>query len=340
MRLVDQEAVAELLPMRDCIEAVREALTALGRGEAVQPLRSVMWLPDHSGALGMMPGYLGDPKVLGMKVVSVFPGNEGTDLDSHQGMVVLFEPDTGRPAALVDATEITAVRTAAASGVATDALARADARSLALLGSGTQARTHLEAMAVVRNLEEVRVWSRTPGHAERFADAHRHRIDAHLQVSGSAEEAVRQADIVCTTTSAATPILEGAWLMAGCHVNAAGSSVPFTRELDGEAVRRGRLFVDRRESTLSEAGDFLLAAEDGVVDPGHIVAEIGEVLAGTHPGRTGDEEMTLFESTGLAVEDLAAARLVYVRALEAGVGLDVELGGRRRDDPEGDAHGH
>ena len=330
MLLVDQETVVRLLPMDECIRVVAEAFESLGRGEAVQPLRSVMWLPDRSGALGMMPGYLGDPAVLGMKVIAVFPGNEGSELDSHQGMVVLFDPDDGQPLALIDATEITAVRTAAASGVATDVLARHDAARLALLGSGTQARAHLEAMTVVRDVAEVKIWSRTRRHAERFVDEHRHRIPARMEVSESPQEAVRDAEIVCTTTSAENPILEGAWLAAGCHVNAAGSSVPFARELDGEAVRRSRLFVDRRESTLAEAGDFLLAAEEGLVDPDHIVAEIGEVLAGIDPGRTTEDEITLFESTGLAVEDLAAARLVYDRAREEDAGSEVYLGGRRR----------
>lgn len=316
--------------MDECIRAVADALTVLARGEAVQPLRSVLWLPDRSGALGMMPGYLSDPGVMGVKVVSVFPGNEGTDLDSHQGMVVLFDPESGRPLAMVDATEITAMRTGAVSGVATDLLARPDARRMALLGSGTQARTHLEAMASVRALAEVRVWSRTREHAERFVREHAGRVSARMEVSESPEEAVMQADVVCTTTSASTPILEGAWLAPGTHVNAIGSSVPFARELDGEAVRRSSLFVDRRESTLAEAGDYLLAAEEGYVGADHIVAEIGEVSAGTHPGRAAQDEITLFESTGLAVEDLAAAHHVYRRALAAALGVRVELGGRRR----------
>lgn len=329
MLMIDQDAVAVLLPMEECIEAVAGAVAVLARGEAVQPLRSVMWLPDRSGAIGSMPAYLGEPGILGTKVVSVFPGNEGTDFDSHQGMVVLFDPVSGIPRAIIDATEITALRTAAMSGVATDLLARPDATRLAILGSGTQARTHLEAVAAVRDLTQVKVWSRTRAHAERFVREHRGHMTAEVEASDTVRESVMSADIVCTTTSAATPILEGGWLAPGTHVNAVGSSVPHTRELDGEAVRRSSLFVDRRESTLSEAGDVLLAMEEGIVGADHIVAEIGDVVVGRHPGRTSEEEVTLFESTGLAVEDLAAADHVYRRALVAGLGTRVELGGRR-----------
>lgn len=328
--VIDQGQVAELLPMDECIAAVSTALAALARGEAVQPLRPVLWLPDRRGALGLMPAALEPLRAMAVKVVSVFPGNEGTDLDAHQGFVALFDTERGRLLCLADATEITALRTAATSAVATDLLARADAAVLALLGSGTQARTHLEAMTLVRPIDQVRVWSRTPEHAAAFAV--RHGGSVEVVAVPTVAEAVGGADVVCTTTASPAPILEGAWLTPGVHVNAVGSSVPFAREVDGETMRRSTVFVDRRESTLAEAGDFLLARDEGLIGDEDIAAEIGEVLIGLHPGRTSAEEITLFESTGLGVEDLAAVHHVYARAREEGVGTVIELGGRRHAD--------
>jgi ornithine cyclodeaminase/alanine dehydrogenase-like protein (mu-crystallin family) len=312
--------------MADCIEAVRDALAALARGDAIQPLRPVMWLPDKVGALGMMPGYLGPIETMGIKTVSVFPGNEGTEYDSHQGTVMLFDAHNGSLTAVIDATEITAVRTAAASAVATDHLAKSDASVLALLGSGTQGRAHLHAIPLVRAIEEVRVWSRDPDNALRLVDESG---DVKATAVSSVAEAVAGADIVCTTTASPEPILTGAMLEAGMHVNAVGSSVPFARELDSAAMAMSRIFVDRRESTLNESGDFLMARDDGAVDQADLLAELGEVIVGSHPGRESDQDITTFVSLGLAVEDIAAGHLVYRRAVEAGEGIDMELGGRR-----------
>lgn len=327
--IVNQEEVARLLPMAQCIDVMADALAALARGEGTQPLRPVMWLPERVGALGMMPGYLGHIKTMGIKVVSVFPGNQGTEYDSHQGTVMLFETKNGRLLALMDATEITAVRTAATTAVATKLLARQDATDLAILGSGVQARTHLEAMLLTRPLERVRVWSRTREHAEQFARREAARHEVEIEVMSDVGSAVRDADIICTTTSSPEPILNGAMLAAGAHVNAVGSSVSFARELDTAAVVKSRLFVDRRESTVNEAGDFLFPKKEGAIDDNHIVAEIGEILTGQHPGREGQDDITLFKSLGLAVEDVASAHFVYEQAVEQGVGTWVELGGGR-----------
>ena len=266
---------------------------------------------------------------MGLKVISVFPGNQGTEYDSHQGVVLLFETDHGRLQAIIDATEITAIRTAAVSGVATKLLARADAKDLAVLGSGVQARTHLEAMLLVRPIERVRVWSRKPDHAGSFAERESERYGREIETMTSAEAAVEGADIICTTTAASEPILQGAWLNAGAHINAVGSSIPSARELDTAAVVRSRLFVDRKESTLNEAGDYLFPKNEGVIDENHIIAEIGELLLERHPGRESDEEITLFKSLGLAVEDLASAAWIYERAREKGLGKVIELGGER-----------
>jgi ornithine cyclodeaminase len=329
VRILNQADVARLLPMGECIEAMVRALVALAQGQAQLPLRTVLRLPEGKGFFGVMPGELRSPLALGAKIISVFPGNEGTELDSHQGMVVLFDPETGAPRALLDASSITAIRTAAVSGVATRALARDDAGDLAILGSGVQARTHLEAMQVVRKLRRVRVWSRRLESAEAFARWSAGHFGTPVEVAASAEAASRGADLICTVTASPTPVLQADWVAAGCHINAVGSSSPRNRELDAALMRRGRLIVDRRESALNEAGDFLLARQEGAIGDDHIQGELGEVLTGRVAGRTRSGEITIFKSLGLAVEDLAAADLVLGKAAANGVGTLIELGGHR-----------
>ncbi len=324
---ISQDEVPELLPMADCIEAVRQALSDLARGDGIQPLRPVMWLPERVGALGMMPGHLGSIETMGIKTVTVFPGNAGTEYDSHQGTVMLFDARNGRLKAVIDATEITAIRTAAASAVATDMLARQDSSVLAVLGAGVQGHSHVEAIPRVRPITEIRVWSRSPESAAGLAAAGAG--NATIRAVGSVAEAVAGADIICTTTASPEPILLGSLLEAGMHVNAVGSSVPFARELDSEAMARSRIFVDRRESTLNESGDFLMAQADGVVGEDDIVAELGDLIVGAHSGRGSDQEITTFVSLGLAVEDIAAGDLVYRNALSSGRGVSIEFGGTR-----------
>jgi ornithine cyclodeaminase len=243
--------------------------------------------------------------------------------------VLLFGTEHGEIQAIVDASAITAIRTAAASGVATQLLARQDAENLAILGSGVQATSHLEAMLLARTIRRVRIWSRTPARAQRFARLVAEKHGVHIQPVLTARDAVQNADIICTTTAAPDPVLLGEWLSPGTHINAVGSSLPFTRELDTAAMVRSRLFVDRRESTLNEAGDFLMPLQEGAIDEGHIQGEIGEILLGQNPGRGSPEEITLFKSLGLAVQDLASARYVYRAARDRGLGSTVELGGAR-----------
>jgi ornithine cyclodeaminase len=328
--IVNQSEVKQLLPMAECIEVMAEALKTLSRGQAILPLRPVMWLPEKVGALGMMPAYMGDLQIMGLKIVSVFPGNHGTEYDSHMGAVMIFETKHGQPLAVMDATEITAIRTAAVSGVATRLLAREGAGDLAVLGSGTQARTHLEAMLLCRKIRRVRVWSRNPDNGRRFAERESKRHSIRVELMPTVQAAVQGADIICTTTSSPDPILLGNYLSPGCHINAVGSSVPFARELNTEAVVKSRLFVDRRESTVNEAGDFLIPKKEGAIGDGHIQGEIGEILLGKVKGRKSQEEITLFKSLGLAVEDLASADHVYKKAIAAGMGTRVELGGSRQ----------
>ncbi|MDQ6883059.1 MAG: ornithine cyclodeaminase family protein [Candidatus Dormibacteraeota bacterium] len=321
--------VMHLLPMRDCIRVVREALAALARGKAIVPLRTVMRLPDGSGFLGVMPGYLGSDEgreaALGMKAVCVFPGNSARGIDTHQGAVVLFDQETGQLAALMDGATVTAIRTAAVSGVATDLLARKDAGALAILGAGVQARTHLEAIGAVRNLTKVRVWSRDPGHVARFVKEARGTYRGRIDAAGTAEEAVRGADIVVTVTASPQPIISRAWIKDDAHINAVGASIPTAREIDSETMTAARLFVDRRESALNEAGDVLIPMREGAFGPDHIEAELGEVIIGKHAGRRSSGELTLFKSLGIAVEDVATAAYIVARAKETGVGQKVTM---------------
>ena len=324
--ILNQREVPQLLPMPECIQVMKDTLTALANGQAVLPLRPVLPLPDGN-LLVMMPSYLGSIRAAGTKVISVFPGNHGTQYDAHQGVVLVFDGEHGVLRAIVDATSITAIRTPAVSGLATRLLARPDAAELAILGSGTQARGHLEAMLAVRPIRRVRVWSRNPDHAEAFARSQSERFCIPVRAAAGAEQAVRGADIVCTATSSSEPVLKGEWLEPGMHINAAGSSVPGARELDTTAVLRSRMYVDRRESAVNEAGDFLTPKREGAVDDSHILGEIGQVLTGAVAGRGSDEEITLFKSLGLAIEDLAAADYAYRKALELGIGVQVEIGG-------------
>jgi ornithine cyclodeaminase len=276
-----------------------------------------------------MPAYLAQPPALGVKAISVFPGNLGTEYDAHQGAVLLFDVAYGRLLAMMDATEITAIRTAAVSGVATRLLARAEAADLAIIGSGVQARTHLEAMLLVRPIRRVRVWSRTPEHARHFAEAASARHGITVEPAPTARDAVAAADLICVATSSPDPVLHGEWIAEGAHINAVGASQPSARELDTAAVVRSRLFVDRIESALNEAGDFLIPKREGAIGDDHIRGEIGDLLLGRVAGRTSPHEVTLFKSLGLAVEDLAAAHHIYMRAQESGAGTWVEFGGTR-----------
>lgn len=317
--------------MDECMDVMAEVLAAVARGEAILPLRPILRLPEKVGALAMMPSYLGNIDAVGVKVITVFPGNHGTKYDSHQGAVLLFETTHGQLLALMDASAITAIRTAAVSGVATRLLARPDAHSVAILGSGVQARTHLAAMIQSRSITSVRVWSRDAEHARQFAEREALLHGIPITLAATVQEAVAEAEIINTTTAATEPILNGEWIAPGTHVNAIGSSVPSARELDTVAVGKARLYVDRRESTLNEAGDFLLAKKEGAIGDDHIVGEIGDLLLGNVEGRRTSDEITLFKSLGLAVEDLAAANHIYKKAVEVNAGVLAELGGERDD---------
>ena len=309
--------VRAVLDMSSCIDAMEAALVSLERGETTMPLRFVV-RPPGDEVLGLMPAHRGGASPLfSLKEIVIAPGNSAEGLDSHQGAVLLHDGGTGELRAVLNASAVTEIRTAAVSGVATRLLARPDSRCVAILGTGVQGRSHVQAMQAVLAAPELRIWSRTPAHAEALA------LECHGFVCETVEEALAEADVVCTCTSAREPIVRRKWLAAGTHVNAVGSSVPSARELEARVVADSSLFVDRRESTLNESGDYLLAVRELGLGPDHIRAELGEVLVGTARGRTSSEELTLFKSLGLAVEDLAAAELCVARARDAGIGVEV-----------------
>jgi ornithine cyclodeaminase/alanine dehydrogenase-like protein (mu-crystallin family) len=331
--IISQAEVPALLPMDACIAIMEGVFRALARGETLLPLRQVMEPPERNGLLAMMPAYvnMSDSRSMGLKAISVFPDNKNTPYDTHQGVVLLFEIRNGRLLAILDATSITAIRTAAVSALATKLLARADATDLALLGSGTQARTHLEAMQRVRPLRRVRVWSPHRENVDHFAKRETARMGMKIEPMPTAQAAVSGADLICTVTSAREAVLYGEWIRPGCHINAVGACTPAARELDTTAVVRSKLFVDRRESTLNEAGDFLIPQHEGRIDETHILGEIGELLTDRVSGRQSGRDITLFKSLGLAVEDLAAAWFIYTQALAQGRGRQIQIGGFRID---------
>jgi alanine dehydrogenase len=299
MLILDEAAVRELLRMEELIPAMERALADLSTGKVVQPVRTMMPIAEHEGFLGVMPAYAG---ALGVKLVTFYPNNRG--VPSHHAVIQLFKPDTGEPLVLMDGRLITEERTAAVSAVATKHLARPDASVLALIGSGVQARSHLKALRLVRDFREVRVWS--PRHAVDFAREH------GVRAARLAEEAVAGADVIVTATSSKTPVLHGAWLSPGAHINAVGAPRPDWRELDDEVLRRARFYVDSRAAAEKESGDARAAPE--------VVAELGEVAAGGKPGRLAADEITVFKSLGLAIEDVVSADLIYRKALQAGRG--------------------
>jgi len=316
--ILNEHEVEELLDLAGCLEAMREALSSLARGEVHLPLRPVVRPPGETTLLGLMPVHRGGGRPMyALKTVTVVPGNPSRGLDPHQGTVTLFDGETGEVRALMNASAITAIRTAAVSAVATRLLAREDARELGVLGAGVQARSHLEALRLVREFDHVRIYSPTAEHAAALAE------ETGAEPVGSAEEAVRGADVVVAATSSLEPVLGREWLKEGAHVNSVGGRPPLMRELDTATIAASSFFVDRRESAEAEAGDYREALETGAIGSGHIKAEIGEVLIGAAAGRTGPGELTVFRSLGLAVEDLAAAEYVVRRARETGAGVEV-----------------
>lgn len=324
--ILGQDETSALLPMEECIPLMHGALVSLAGGLVHQPLRTIVRPADAAGIMGLMPAYSsGAHAAFGLKAICVFPGNAARGKDSHQGAVLLFSAESGELLAVVNASAVTAVRTAAVSGVATRALARENAGDLAVIGAGVQARSHIEAMSHVRPVRRCRVASRSVESARRLAEELSGRYTFPIEPVETVEAALGGADLIVTATNSAEAVVRREWVSEGAHINAVGSCTPHTRELDAATVAAASLFVDRVESVVNEAGDYLLAAREGVVGPGHVRAELGEVLSGTKPGRTSPDEITLFESLGLAVEDLAAAEYLYRKSKETGAGTWVSF---------------
>lgn len=330
MRIITQSDVERLLPVAACVPVMRQAMIATSRGDVSLPIRQFMPVPGAPGKMAIMPGSLGtagiaDDASFGIKLVCKYDRPHGDPLGTHVGMVLLFDSAKGIPLAMIEGSSLTAIRTSAASALATDLLARKDASSLAIIGNGEQAARHVAAMMAVRPISRIAVWGRDDGRAAAFAKGIARTSGLPVRVAASPAEAIADADIVCTTTSAKTPVLSGSDLKPGQHINLVGSAVPATAEVDSEAVRRSHFVVDYRPAALAAAGELLMAIEAGVIDERHIAAEIGEIAAGTGAGRHSADQITMYKSLGVAAQDLAAAHAIWAKAEQAGAGLEIDL---------------
>jgi ornithine cyclodeaminase/alanine dehydrogenase-like protein (mu-crystallin family) len=323
--ILSAASVRQLLPMSDCIETLRDAHVAFSKGLAVMPVRLACSFRD-AGLLAAMPAWLDDGPLLGLKSITRFPGSSEFGLSPISSTMLLLDPRTGRTRAIMDGGSLTEIRTAAASALATSVLARDDAEALALIGTGTQARSHLRAMREVRDVLRVRVAGRAPASAEAFvAQAREEHPELEFSALASPAQAARGADLICTVSSAREPLLSLSEVGPGVHINAVGSHEPTVREIAGDLMQAGRVVVDSCAASLSECGDCLLAIQEGLFGPEHVSDELGEVLAGVKDGRTDADQITIYQSCGIAIQDVAAAALVYERARQSGTGVEVEL---------------
>ena len=318
--LLTEQDVRIVLPMRDLIDAMETTLARFSSKEVTQPLRTVIEVGLQKAFVGVMPAFIDDPAMLGTKVVSVFGSNAAVGLPTHLATIVLLDPMTGELLSIMDGRFITEARTAAVSAVSVKHLARHDAARLAIIGSGVQARSHLEAIGTVLKLHEIRVWSRSLENRTVFAREMRPRTTAAIRIASSASDAVDGADVIVLATASREPVVQGDWISAGAHVCAVGACRPDQREMDSGLIARGRVFVDSRAGALAEAGDILLPMKEGVISDQHVAGELGEVVLGRIAGRTSPDEITIFKSLGMAVEDVAAAHLAYTKAAERGLG--------------------
>jgi ornithine cyclodeaminase/alanine dehydrogenase-like protein (mu-crystallin family) len=325
VRVISGRDLRELLPFDACVAAVEQAMRGVSSGRALMPLRQFMALPAGDGKLAWMPGALHEPDCFGIKLLSLFPGNPRVGLSSHVGLYVLYESAHGRPLAIMEASALTAIRTAAASVVATRALARPESQTLAIIGTGEEARSHVDAFQAVRPFERVLVWGRRDQAAHDLA-AHARRAGCNrVEVATTVAAAAAAADVICTVTGSPTALLFGRDVRPGTHLNLVGASIPTSREVDDDLVAMARYFVDYRGSAMAQAGELLDAIKAGCVTEAHIRGEIGEVLNRSVPGRTAAADVTVYKSLGVAAQDLASALLVYRNALEGGRGTPVTL---------------
>jgi ornithine cyclodeaminase/alanine dehydrogenase-like protein (mu-crystallin family) len=323
--ILSRQDVQRLLSVRECIDVLEPAHIAFSHGRAIMPVRLTARFHDQ-GIMAVMPAWLDDGPQLGVKCATSFSGNAARQLPLIAATVLLLDAETGATIAVMDGAYITEVRTAAASALATRALARDDASRLVLIGAGVQARAHLAAISAVRPLTAVTVVARTIASANRFTEARAPAFpELEFRAVESADDALAAADIVCTVCTASEPVFDPACVPAGVHINGVGSHTPSTREIPGETMRDARVVVDSREANLRECGDCLIPIEEGLFDADHVSDELGEILSGDKPGRTSDAEVTVYQSCGIGIQDLAAATLVYERALEARAGVEIDL---------------
>ena len=324
-RLLTEQHVTALLPLNDLVTAMETALARFSAGEVLQPVRSVLMVGPQKAYFGLMPAYVAEPPQLGAKLVTVFGNNAAKGLPSHLATILLLDPDTGSLIAIMDGRYITEARTAAVSAVSARHLAAADASSLAIIGTGVQARSHLEALSLVRPLRDVRVWSPQAGSRERFVSEMQGHAGGALRATNSAEEAVSGAEMIVLVTSSPAPVIDDAWVAPGAHVISVGACRPDQREMPPALVARGRLVVDSRAAALVESGDVVQGIQEGRFTAAHLAGELGDIVLGRLPGRQSSDEVTIFKSLGMAVEDVVAADLVYRRAIETGAGTELTL---------------
>jgi len=325
MRIITEAMVEKHLTMPDCIEAMRGAMIAVSRGETTLPIRQYMTIPNTQGKMAMMPGTIAAPACYGIKLVCKYVREENSPYGTHVGMVLVFDSEKGLPLAIIEGASLTAIRTAAASALATDLMAKADCQTLTILGYGEQARRHVFAMLAVRNPKTIYVWGRNFEKATTFAKRLSEEIGQTVTAIKNAQDAVEAADLICTTTSSKTPILKGAWLKPGTHVNLVGAAVATSSEVDQDVVTRSRFVTDYRPAAMAAAGELLDAIKAGFASEETIIAEIGEIADGKITGRTSPDEITVYKSLGVAAQDLAAGHWLYEKALRLGFGTDINM---------------
>jgi len=325
MLVLSEKQVESLIDIDELISTLEKAHVQYSTGKAVMPVRLVVPLPQIQGRITSMPGFLDEDKALGMKVVTYFQDNPKRNLPAILATIMLFSGETGKLIAVMDGSYVTAIRTACASAMATKALANTKTPVLGILGAGVQARAHIQALTQVRKIDRIKIYSPSGTSAAAIKKDLEPALKIAIEVAGSAADAVRDADLLVTGSTSREPIIQSTWLKTGVHINAVGSHRPDHREIDGATVARAKVVVDSREAIMAECGDILLAIKENVINENHIHGEIGEILAGTKPGRERASEVTLYKSVGIAIQDVATANLIYRKALERGMGTHVEI---------------
>ena len=325
MKIITEAMVETHLTMKDCIAAMRGAMLSVSRDETTLPIRQYMPIPNTQGKMALMPGTITSPDVYGIKLVCKYIREPDSRYGTHVGMVLVFDSETGLPLAMVEGSSLTAIRTAAASALATDILANPDCETLAILGCGEQARRHVHAMLAVRSPQNIFVWGRNQTRAEAFAQRMSTETGRLISAKKSAEDTVSNADLICTTTSSKSPILHGDWVKSGTHLNLVGAAIASSREVDDALVLKSRYFTDYRPAAMAAAGELLDAIKNNVVTEGHIIGEIGEVIEASIKGRTSSQDITVYKSLGVAAQDLAAAHWLYDKSLKLDFGTEINL---------------